>query len=98
MNCPTCNVQLLTTEQQETQIDYCPLCRVIWIGNVKLDVIIEEPVTEMTPKPISQGYDAHPVRRDEDPNNRHHDDHGEQDREKRSVLNDLLEQKSTEKD
>lgn len=91
MNCPTCNnVQLLMTERQGTQIDYCPQCRGIWLEKGKLERIIERSGAEMQPRSIPQGYDAHPVRRDEGHHDKHHDDHYGQDRKKRGLLHDLF--------
>ena len=90
MNCPVCNVQLLMTERQGTQIDYCPQCRGIWLEKGKLDKIIERSTAEMTPKTVPQGYDAHPVRRDEGHHDRHHDDHYGEHRKKRGFLQDLF--------
>jgi Zn-finger nucleic acid-binding protein len=39
MNCPTCNVPLLTSERQGVEIDYCPECRGIWLDQGELDKI-----------------------------------------------------------
>ena len=90
MNCPTCNVQLLMTERQGTQIDYCPQCRGIWLEKGKLDRIIERSGAEMPPKTIPQGYDAQPVRRDDGHYDKHNDDHHGGYRKKRSFLHDLF--------
>ncbi|NBO55040.1 MAG: hypothetical protein EBU84_10720, partial [Actinobacteria bacterium] len=31
MNCPQCNTNLLMTERQGVEIDYCPTCRGVWL-------------------------------------------------------------------
>jgi Zn-finger nucleic acid-binding protein len=90
MNCPACNVQLLMTERQGTQIDYCPQCRGIWLEKGKLDRIIERSGAEMPPKTIPQGYDAPPVRRDDGHHDKHYDDHYGGQRKKRGFLHDLF--------
>ena len=90
MNCPTCNVQLLMTERQGTQIDYCPQCRGIWLEKGKLDRIIERSSSEMLPKTIPQGYDVQPVRRDDGHTGQHGDDYHGGYRKKRSFLHDLF--------
>lgn len=41
MNCPTCNVQLMMTERQDVEINYCPKCRGVWIDRGGLDKIID---------------------------------------------------------
>jgi Zn-finger nucleic acid-binding protein len=90
MNCPTCKVQLLMTERQGTQIDYCPQCRGIWLEKGKLERIIERSGAEMPPKTIHQGYDAQPVRQNSERHDKHHDDHYGGDRKKRGFLQDLF--------
>jgi Zn-finger nucleic acid-binding protein len=42
MDCPACgNVQLLMSERQGIEIDYCPNCRGVWLDRGELDKIIE---------------------------------------------------------
>lgn len=41
MNCPCCNVNLLMTDRNEIEIDYCPDCRGVWLDRGELDKIIE---------------------------------------------------------
>ena len=48
MNCPTCNVPLLTSDRQGVEIDYCPNCRGIWLDHGELDKITQRSVTAMT--------------------------------------------------
>jgi Zn-finger nucleic acid-binding protein len=36
MNCPTCNVNLLISDRQGIEIDYCPQCRGIWLDRGEL--------------------------------------------------------------
>lgn len=42
MKCPTCNVDLLITDKQGIEIDYCPKCRGIWLDRGELDKIVEK--------------------------------------------------------
>jgi Zn-finger nucleic acid-binding protein len=90
MNCPVCNVQLLMTERQKTQIDYCPQCRGIWLEKGNLDKIIERSCAEMPPKTIPQGFDSQPVRRDDGEHDKHYDDRYGGQRKKRGFLQDLF--------
>ena len=39
--CPTCNVNLLMTNRNDVEIDYCPDCRGVWLDRGELDKIIE---------------------------------------------------------
>lgn len=42
MNCPACNTpELMMTERQGIEIDYCPQCRGVWLDRGELDKIIE---------------------------------------------------------
>ena len=42
MKCPVCNnVDLVMSERQGVEIDYCPHCRGIWLDRGELDKIIE---------------------------------------------------------
>jgi Zn-finger nucleic acid-binding protein len=45
MDCPVCkNVQLVMSERQGIEIDYCPNCRGVWLDRGELDKIIERSV------------------------------------------------------
>ena len=42
MNCPVCNnVNLVMSERQGIEIDYCPQCRGVWLDRGELDKIID---------------------------------------------------------
>ena len=41
MLCPACKVDLLMTERQGVEIDYCPKCRGVWLDRGELDKILE---------------------------------------------------------
>lgn len=41
MPCPRCRVDLLMTDRQGIEIDYCPKCRGVWLDRGELDKIIE---------------------------------------------------------
>jgi Zn-finger nucleic acid-binding protein len=44
--CPTCRVDLLMSNRQGIEIDYCPKCRGVWLDRGELDKIIERSVPE----------------------------------------------------
>lgn len=46
MNCPNDNTQLLLSERQGVEIDYCPKCRGVWLGRGELDKLIEKVSTQ----------------------------------------------------
>jgi Zn-finger nucleic acid-binding protein len=41
MLCPVCGVDLLLSERQGIEIDYCPQCRGVWLDRGELDKIVE---------------------------------------------------------
>lgn len=42
MKCPVCgSVDLVMSERQGVEIDYCPQCRGVWLDRGELDKIIE---------------------------------------------------------
>uniref|UniRef100_UPI0019531611 zf-TFIIB domain-containing protein n=1 Tax=Streptococcus pneumoniae TaxID=1313 RepID=UPI0019531611 len=44
--CPTCKVDLVMSERQGIEIDYCPKCRGVWLDRGELDKIIERSAGE----------------------------------------------------
>lgn len=42
MLCPVCRVNLVLSDKQGVEIDYCPQCRGIWLDRGELDKIIEK--------------------------------------------------------
>lgn len=48
MKCPICpDVDLVITERQNIEIDYCPKCRGVWLDRGELDKIIEKSAADM---------------------------------------------------
>ncbi len=46
MKCPVCkDVDLVMSERQGVEIDYCPSCRGVWLDRGELDKIIEKSST-----------------------------------------------------
>jgi hypothetical protein len=44
--CPVCRTELIATDRQDVEIDYCPLCRGVWLDRGELDKIIERSILE----------------------------------------------------
>ena len=71
MKCPVCTqVDLLMTDRQGVEIDYCPQCRGVWLDRGELDKILERSAAPAMPQhqPMQQhqsmpqhqgGYDQH---------------------------------------
>jgi Zn-finger nucleic acid-binding protein len=49
--CPTCRVNLVMSERQGIEIDYCPQCRGVWLDRGELDKIIERSEGAAAPAP-----------------------------------------------
>jgi Zn-finger nucleic acid-binding protein len=89
MKCPICpETDLVMTERQGVEIDYCPKCRGVWLDRGELDKIIERsqgaPATVNPHAPPPQPVYAHPSGHHED----HHGHHGY--RRKKSWLGELF--------
>lgn len=41
MKCPHCSVNMLMTDRQGIEIDYCPDCRGVWLDRGELDKLVE---------------------------------------------------------
>ncbi len=78
MKCPNCNVNLLITERQGTEIDYCPECRGVWLERGKLDKIIEKSTATTPPGQQQPEYyaDHHGHDHDHDEDHGRHGSHG----------------------
>ena len=72
--CPSCKVDLVMSERQGIEIDYCPKCRGVWLDRGELDKIIarsaEEEARGRGPQQDrgyqDRGYDRGGYRRDRD--------------------------------
>jgi uncharacterized protein len=94
MKCPVCKEpELVMSERQGIEIDYCPTCRGIWLDRGELDKIIEKsiepgnarPAAGETPRLLADNYfEGHD----------YHDDHhkytGRHGWKKKSWLGDLF--------
>ena len=57
MNCPVCNEQLLISDKQGIEIDYCPKCRGIWLDRGELEKIVERSNSFQSENRPLQKYD-----------------------------------------
>lgn len=54
MQCPICpESQLLMTERQGVEIDYCPQCRGVWLDRGELDKLIERSTAGLAATPTA---------------------------------------------
>ena len=55
MKCPVCkDVNLVMSERQGVEIDYCPSCRGVWLDRGELDKIIEKSASIPSQNPYNQ--------------------------------------------
>lgn len=73
MTCPKCSTQLLMTDRQGVEIDYCPSCRGIWLDRGELDKIIERSAS-FAPSDGNRDRYQEPIRRNDDDRYKHSDD------------------------
>lgn len=70
MKCPTDNVDLLISERQGIEIDYCPTCRGVWLDRGELDKLIER---SSAPVNTSSDHSMHTRQHEQHPYpNKHH--------------------------
>jgi uncharacterized protein len=91
MKCPIDNSDLVMSDRQGIEIDYCPKCRGVWLDRGELDKIIERSASDDGPRQV-RGDDDDRRRSDDD----RHDDRGygrQQDyrpRKKKSLLGEIF--------
>ena len=62
MKCPVCvEPQLVMTDRQGIEIDYCPQCRGVWLDRGELDKMIERSATMTQPRASSAGMTTQPL-------------------------------------
>jgi len=91
MRCPVCDdTDLLMTDRQGVEIDYCPTCRGVWLDRGELDKIVERS-NEMAPGAGSASRDdARDDHRDTHHNHNDHSGHDKGAKKKGGFLGDLL--------
>lgn len=97
MKCPVCtNVNLVMSERQGVEIDYCPECRGVWLDRGELDKIIERAVPqELSPPPPAYAPQPQPAPypnygNSHAPGHGHGYSHGHKPHRKKSFLEELF--------
>jgi len=89
MICPRCNNNLVLSNTQGVEIDYCPGCRGVWLDRGELEKIIERTNSFSLPNQIeNQNYNHH-----DDHHEKIHDDHheyGQYPKRKKGFLSELF--------
>ncbi|MFN8375759.1 MAG: zf-TFIIB domain-containing protein [Anaerolineae bacterium] len=77
MKCPVCETtDLVMTERQGVEIDYCPKCRGVWLDRGELDKIIERSGALEQPRAAAPSQREYPqeVRKPKEDTNFYRDD------------------------
>ena len=94
MKCPACeNTNLLMTERQGVEIDYCPECRGVWLDRGELDKIIEKSNSENNSNQHTEKRESQSDNRNYEKHNDHSDNYSnDHDRKKKKggFMGDLL--------
>ena len=80
MKCPIDQIDLVMTERQGIEIDYCPKCRGVWLDRGELDKLIERTASV----PAQPERAAAPLRYDDRPGREPHR------RKRKSMLGELF--------
>ncbi|MCY1209913.1 Transcription factor zinc-finger [compost metagenome] len=96
MDCPVCpQTQLVMSERQGIEIDYCPKCRGVWLDRGELDKILERsvaaaPATQAVAPPApQQGYGDRDRARGHD-RDRYYDERQQKHYRKKSIWHELF--------
>jgi uncharacterized protein len=94
MKCPICKEpDLVMSERQGIEIDYCPTCRGVWLDRGELDKIIEKSMETISTRQASGEIPTPPAAAYYYENRDHHDHHkyeGHHGWKKKSWLGDLF--------
>lgn len=104
MKCPTCkSPDLLMTDRQGVEIDYCPTCRGVWLDRGELDKLIEraagddnvqgaalQPATASTNAGFERSRDERSRFEDDDRRERDYHDRRHPYKKKKSMLGELF--------
>ena len=94
MKCPTDGSDLVMSDRQGIEIDYCPKCRGVWLDRGELDKIIERTAPTAAPTPAPAPAAAPPPQQYSQPgyDNRGYDSRGYDPRykKKKSILGEIF--------
>jgi len=97
MKCPVCTTSnLVMSERQGVEIDYCPDCRGVWLDRGELDKIIERAAAQEAPRaaqPTAQPVSPQPMPMYQNPqpyDQRYQHPHGHKPYRKKSFLEELF--------
>jgi len=97
MLCPNDQTELVISDRQGVEIDYCPKCRGVWLDRGELDKIIDRtmpsapaPVAESERRVQTDSRNARPYRDDDDDWDDDDRRYGRKKKKRESFLSDLF--------
>ncbi len=86
MKCPNCDRELVMSDRNGVEIDYCPGCRGVWLDRGELDKIIERS-NQFSQSDSRKDYDSHKDYKDDKRGEQSHQQHK---KKKGGFLGDLF--------
>lgn len=90
MLCPMCSVDLVLSERQGIEIDYCPKCRGVWLDRGELDKIIERSGPALSQSPAVEHRSNYREQDSREYHPEHRSSHGHQKHKRKSFLEDIF--------
>jgi Zn-finger nucleic acid-binding protein len=91
MKCPVCpETDLVMTERQGVEIDYCPKCRGVWLDRGELDKIVERSMVMPAPAPATGRLPIQQDVRHRQHDHHYHDDYHHGYKRRKSWLGELF--------
>ena len=90
VKCPMDGAELVMSERQGVEIDYCPQCRGVWLDRGELDKILERAATMQAPQATAAAAAPRPDDRHRDDRYRDDDRHRRGYKKRESWLSDLF--------
>ena len=96
MRCPVDGTELLMTDRQGVEIDYCPTCRGVWLDRGELDKIIERSAPPAAPARAAPPRESYGEDRRYDPRAQYKGHHGGYDKKyykkkkRKSLLSEIF--------
>jgi Zn-finger nucleic acid-binding protein len=91
MKCPVCkDVNLVMSERQGIEIDYCPSCRGVWLDRGELDKIIERNLTSTSNSYSQNSYNEQKSHKEHHNKYDNHTNHGYHKKKKEGFLSEIF--------
>ena len=90
MQCPIDGSELVMSDRQGVEIDYCPKCRGVWLDRGELDKIIEKTAPAAPQRPPQSDRGGESSSRYEPRRDDRSDHYDERPRKKKSLLGELF--------